>query len=421
MRFLPILLLAVGCLQSVVSAQYPATPTPSQAPSQTPREQERRALIESAPLLFSSFVFAGADFPKVDFQQPSLMKEVAGDYTLQMTFYDANYNLVTQANVAGRYGAIVQVTPQTGPPFQRTFTLYRQSAPVDWSAMQKQFTAELPPEFGIQAGVLAERSNLWKGFTQEVLADSLPRYPKAAILLAGLHEAKFGDGNGSWNSPSHRDETWWYGLKKKLGQVEPTRYLIDLPAGYDENPDRKWPLVIFLHGSGEGGTDLNLLRRQGLPKLIAQGQQFPFILVSPQAPKNYLLGTQVVEVLDEVARKYRVDADRVILTGLSMGGNSTWFTALEFPDRFAAIVPIAASGDPGGAARLKRVPTWYFVGARDTNIKLERAQQMVEAMKAAQVPFQFTLYLDASHAQTWEKAYADPELYRWMMNQKRQH
>lgn len=417
MRLLIVLLLAVGYLQSNVSAQAPATPSPSQAPG----EKERRTLLESAPLSFASFVFAGADFPKVDFQQPSLLEDVVGTYTLQTTFYDTNYNRVTRANVAGRYGAIVQVTPQTGQPFQRTFTLYRQSAPVDWNAVQTQFTAELPPEVGVQAEVMAQRRALWSGFLKDILVENLAHNPEAAVVLAGLHEAQIGDGNGSWNNPYHRDETWWYGLKKKLGQAPPTRYLLDLPAGYDANQDQKWPLVIFLHGSGESGTDLSLLQRNGLPKLVAEGQHFPFILVSPQAPTDYLLGTQIIEVLDEIALKYRVDTDRVYLTGLSMGGNSTWFTALEFPSRFAAIVPIAATGDPGGAARLKRVPTWYFVGAHDNTMNLERAQQMVEAMKAGEVPFQFTLYPDASHAQTWEKAYADPALYRWMLAQKRQH
>ena len=417
MRILLGLLFVLGYLQSSASAQTPATPPPNQSSL----EKERRALIESAPIAFDSFVFAGADFPKADFQQPALVRAAVGDYTLQTTFYDANYNLVTRADVVGRYGAVVRVTPGIGQPFQRTFTLYRQNASVDWNSVQTPFTAPLPPEVGVQPEVMAERSAFWSGFLKDTFSENLSHNPEAAVILSGLHEAQVGDGGGSWNNPYHRDETWWYGLKKKLGQVDPTRYLLDLPAGYDADKDQKWPLVIFLHGSGESGTNLSLLRRHGLPKLVAEGQQFPFVLVSPQAPTGYLLGTQIIEVLDEVARKYRIDPDRVILTGLSMGGNSTWFTALEFPGRFAAIIPIAATGDPGGAARLKRVPTWYFVGAHDDTMSLARAQQMVEAMKAAQVPFQFTLYPNASHAQTWENAYADPELYRWIMKQKRQH
>ncbi len=163
--------------------------------------------------------------PKVDFRQPVLMQEVLGNYTLQTTFYDANYNPVTHANVAGRYGAIVQVVPQTREPFQRAFTLYRQNAPVDWNAVKTQFAAELPPEIGVEAEVLVERRAPWSEFLQGVLVENLSSNSKAAVVLAGLHEAQFGDGSGSWNNPYHRDETWWYGLKKKLGQIEPTRYI----------------------------------------------------------------------------------------------------------------------------------------------------------------------------------------------------
>jgi predicted peptidase len=92
---------------------------------------------------------------------------------------------------------------------------------------------------------------------------------------------------------------------------------------------------------------------------------------------------------------------------------------LEFPERFAAIVPIASTADPGGAFRLKHMPTWYFVGAKDGTMRQERAQQMVEAMKAEGVPFRFTVYPDAGHVETWEKAYSDPALYDWLLAQKR--
>jgi len=382
-------------------------------------QKERRDMVDSAPLLFSSFVFSGAEFPSVDFENPSLMEDVLGPYTSKTTFYDANYNRVTRAETPGRYGAVVEIHPETGASFNRYLTLYRQSAPLDWGAVSPAFSAELPLEVGVEPDVLKEREAFWSRFLKENFVDGLAHNPGSAIVLSGLHEAKPGDGSGSWNNPFHRDETWWYGLRKKRGETKPTRFLLDLPAEYGQHPMREWPLVIFLHGSGEGGEDLSVLRHQGLPKLVAQGQKFPFILVSPQAPTGYLLGTQIIEVLDEVEAKYHVDADRVYLTGLSMGGNGTWFTALEFPDRFAAIVPIAATGDPGGAARLRKLPTWYFMGGKDTNVTPGRAQQMVQAMKVAEVPFHFTLYPEAGHVETWEKAYADPSLYEWMLAQRR--
>ncbi len=382
-------------------------------------ETERRALTESAPILFTSFVFAGEEFPQADFEQPSLMEDALGAYSIQTQFYDASYNLVTRATTLGRYGAVVLVQPQNGPSFKRYITLYRQDRVLDWNKDKSDFTGELPPEIGVSAEVLRQRQALWSKYLKQQFVDGLARDSSSGALLAGLHEAGDGNGSGSWNNPWHRDETWWYGLKKKLGETRPTRYLVDLPPDYAKDKTKKWPLVLFLHGSGERGDDLNVLRRHGLPKLIARGQKFPFILVSPQAPHDYLLATQLIEVLDEVQAKYRVDADRVYVTGLSMGGNGTWFLALEFPERFAAIVPIAAGGDPGGAARLKNLPTWYFVGGKDDTFDPQRADDMVAAMKEAGVPFKFTRYPQAGHAETWEKAYADPELYQWLLSQKR--
>ena len=381
-------------------------------------ENERRALAESAPVVFTSYVFAGEEFPSADFEQPSLMEDALGAYTITTQFYDASYNRVTRATTPGRYGAVVEVQPQNGPVFKRYITLYRQNRVLDWDNVKPNFSGELPPEIGVSAEVLRERQELWSRYLRQQFVNGLSR-DRSGALLAGLHEAGAGDGSGSWNNPWHRDETWWYGLKKKLGDTKPTRYLVDLPKDYDKDKAKKWPLVLFLHGSGERGDDLNVLRRHGPPKLVAQGQNFPFILVSPQTPKDYLLATQLVEVLDEVGAKYRVDTDRVYVTGLSMGGNGTWFLALEFPERFAAIAPIAAGGDPGGAARLKNLPTWYFVGAKDDTFDPQRADDMVAAMKEAGVPFKFTRYPNAGHAETWEKAYADPELYQWLLGQKR--
>lgn len=382
-------------------------------------EQERRALIDTALLLFAPFVFSGEEFPRAEFEQPSLIEDALGPYTLQTTFYDATYHRVARAQTPGRYGAVTEVKPERGQAFKRFTTLYRQEKPLDWSQTQAVFTGELPPEMGVEAGVLGERRALWSDFLKQQLQQGFTRDSRSGVLLAGLHEAKVGDGSGSWNNPGHRDDTWWYGLKKRIGETPTTAYLLDLPQGYEADTARQWPLVIFLHGSGERGSDLSKLRRHGPPELVAQGKQFPFILVSPQAKAGYLIGTQIIEVLDEVARKYRVDTDRVILTGLSLGGNSTWFTALEFPERFAAIVPIAATTDPANMPRLRQLPTWLFEGGKDTNITQGRVTLMVEAMKAAGVPFKFTLYPEAGHGESWKKAYDDPALYEWMLAQRR--
>lgn len=118
-------------------------------------------------------------------------------------------------------------------------------------------------------------------------------------------------------------------------------YLLSKPDGYDESPEKKWPLVIFLHGSGERGTDLDLIKKHGPPKLLAAGQKFPAVIASLQCAPNTLWNPHGVKaVTDHLVKTMHVDAKRVYLTGISMGGFGTWETAFEYPDTFAAIAPI---------------------------------------------------------------------------------
>src|SRR4028119_329769 len=132
-------------------------------------------------------------------------------------------------------------------------------------------------------------------------------------------------------------------LEKTVTKVLKVGYLLYLPEAYGKDPNQKWPLVVFLHGSGESGSDLEKLKAHGPPKLIAQGKAFPFIVVSPQAPDGVRRGWDVEvlnALLDDMLAKYSVDTDRVYLTGLSMGGYGTWSWATANPERFAAVAPI---------------------------------------------------------------------------------
>src|SRR6185312_8308672 len=122
------------------------------------------------------------------------------------------------------------------------------------------------------------------------------------------------------------------------------KYLIYQPADYDKQD--KWPLLLFLHGAGERGDDLELVKKHGPPKLAAEGKDFPFIVVSPQCPKDrWWEPIELVALLDDIGSKYKVDADRIYVTGLSMGGFGTWRLAFYAPDRFAAIAPICGGGE----------------------------------------------------------------------------
>jgi predicted peptidase len=196
-------------------------------------------------------------------------------------------------------------------------------------------------------------------------------------------------------------------------------YLLYLPADYEAKPS--WPLVVFLHGAGERGDDLNLVKKHGPPKLIEEGKAFPFIVVSPQCAKDNSWQWQLRELkalVDDVTAKYKVDQDRIYLTGLSMGGFGTWALAAYEPDRFAAIVPICGGGEVISTRRLVRLPVWAFHGAKDPIVPLKRSEEMVDALTKAKGNVKFTVYPDASH-DSWTATYDNPEVYEWLLAQKR--
>lgn len=197
------------------------------------------------------------------------------------------------------------------------------------------------------------------------------------------------------------------------------KYLLYLPEGYEQEKDKKWPLVLFLHGAGESGDDLEKVKRNGPPKRVEQGKEFPFILVSPQSPGRGWNPDTLNALLDDVIEHYRVDEDRVYLTGLSMGGFGTWTLAAAHPERFAAIAPVCGGGDPRSASKLKDLPIWVFHGEKDNVVPIERSEVMVEALKdAGAEEVKFTRYPEAEH-DSWTETYENPEFYEWLLSHSR--
>jgi len=193
-------------------------------------------------------------------------------------------------------------------------------------------------------------------------------------------------------------------------------FLLYLPEGYD-TINRQWPLLLFLHGSGECGNMLVLVKKQGPPKLIEYGKSFPFIVVSPQCPEGQRWSVEVLDMLlDEMVRQYRVDTNHIVVTGLSMGGTGTWDLAVAYPERFAAIAPICGRADPGDAGRIKNLPIWVFHGAKDDIVPPEVSENMVKALKALGSPVKFTVYPDAGH-DSWTETYDNPEFWDWLIKQ----
>lgn len=193
-----------------------------------------------------------------------------------------------------------------------------------------------------------------------------------------------------------------------------TDYLLYLPDNYVADTTVKLPLVMFLHGAGETGNDLEMLKVHGLPRLINEGKKFPFIVVSPQARKYGWNAELLYSLLQDVFQKYRVDEERVYLTGLSMGGFGTWDLAAKYPRTFAAIIPICGGGDTSTVWQLDKTPVWCFHGAKDNVVPLSSSEQMVDALRKYNPDVKFTVYPDASH-DSWTATYANDSIYSWLL------
>ena len=181
------------------------------------------------------------------------------------------------------------------------------------------------------------------------------------------------------------------------------------------------PLIMFLHGSGERGNNPDSVKTQGLPKYIEQGHNHPAYIVSPQCPDGQRWTQhlpQLAELLEFLMNAYPVDANRVYLTGLSLGGEGTWALAAAYPQLFAALVPVCGRSYPDKAPRLKALPVWVFHGAKDDVVPPEESVRMVDALKVHGADVTFTLYETLAH-NSWDAAYATPELYTWLFAQRR--
>ena len=194
-------------------------------------------------------------------------------------------------------------------------------------------------------------------------------------------------------------------------------YLLYLPENYGKSNERS-PLLLFLHGAGERGSDLSLVKVHGPPKLIAQGQHLPFVVVSPQCPEKQGWNAQVLlALLDDLEARYSIDKDRVYVTGLSMGGAGTWALVAEEPDRFAAAVPVCGHSHPLAARLAARVPTWIVVGDRDVALLVGNSLGMVNSLQAMHADVKFTNYCGVGH-DSWTQTYGTPELYEWMLRHR---
>ena len=199
---------------------------------------------------------------------------------------------------------------------------------------------------------------------------------------------------------------------------DPYPFKIYYPIGYDAASDKGTSLMVFLHGSGERGTDLTKVEKHGPPKKVLEGRQFPCIIVAPQCPNDVWWDVDRLNAtLDDVLVNNNIDQTRIYLTGLSMGGYGTWDWAIENPEKFAAIAPVCGGGDPDKVDRIAHIPTWVFHGAKDEVVPLEKSKEMVAALKAAGSIPRFSVYAEADH-DSWTQTYNSDSFYGWLFGQR---
>jgi predicted peptidase len=232
--------------------------------------------------------------------------------------------------------------------------------------------------------------------------------------VAGLHDLAADPvhwhGLGVWRI----DGAWWSELRKRLGENQDYPHLTHLPDGYDKD-QRAWPLILFLHGSGERGDDLNIVKNSGPIGYINSGHSLPFIVVTPQCPTDeHWDPARLARLIDQVSAANRVDPKRIYVTGLSMGGYGTFELAATYPEKFAAIAPLSGGENPEIAARLKRIPTWIFHGSDDTTVPTRYSVDIAHAMQKLGAPVKLTIYPGVGHG-GWADTYANPELYAWLL------
>lgn len=219
-------------------------------------------------------------------------------------------------------------------------------------------------------------------------------------------------------------------------------YVVYVPRNWIH--ERSWPVVLFLHGAGERGSDGLRPTQVGVGSAIRfEPERIPALVVFPQAPlEGPWIGAAAdaaMQALDQTLAEFGGDADRVYLTGLSLGGFGTWHLAIAHPERFAALVPVcggivpsgsatsvrqspltASAGDPYAftARAVSKIPVWIFHGADDPVILPSESRRMNEALRAAGADVRYTEFPGVGH-NAWDRAYGDPGLWKWLFQQRR--
>lgn len=214
-------------------------------------------------------------------------------------------------------------------------------------------------------------------------------------------------------------------FEHEITQPVTLQYLRYLPKDYGKESDRLWPMILFLHGAGERGDDIDLIKVHGIPRIVEE-RDLPFVTLSPQCPVNHWWGDYLPSLdalVSQAIETLKVDPRRIYLTGLSMGGYGTWRMAVEYPQRFAAIAPICGGGFwmygfPERVKEIRHLPIWVFHGAQDDVVPIQESEVLVKTLKECGAKVRFTVYPEAKH-DCWTQTYNNPKLFKWFLSHQK--
>jgi predicted peptidase len=193
------------------------------------------------------------------------------------------------------------------------------------------------------------------------------------------------------------------------------------PKEYNTDTLKKWPLIIYLHGGSRRGTDLNKLYADGIPDQLYRGREFSFIIIAPQCPEHLRWSTDnwFENLYKEINDKYRIDTNRVYLTGISLGGAGTWYIAAKYPDKFAAIAPMSGFTShmdfiDNNIDKLINMPIWAFHGKIDVVVPFEETERIIKKLDGKNKDLRFSVEPVAGHWINW-LVYPNQELYDWFL------
>lgn len=232
------------------------------------------------------------------------------------------------------------------------------------------------------------------------------------------------------------------GFVTRTAEVDSVSYRYQVFVPSDWNAEITWPVILFLHGAGERGTDGSAQLEQGLPVRIREISEFPAVVVMPQCRRGNWWGdpemeAQVFEALEQTMKEFNGDPERVSLTGLSMGGFGTWAFGYKYPGKFAALAPVCggvasrafpapdwhpfarAPTDPytETASRLTKIPIWAFHGDADPRVPVGESRKLTEAVRSAGGDVRYTEYPGVRH-NSWDRAYWEGDFLPWLLSKR---